>query len=133
MRPVFVHTSGFYAVLDRTDSFHSKATLLFVQAEQESWPLVTTNYVVHESIALIQSRLGWEALDDFFDVLLPLCELVWVDRQLHELGLARHRQARERRLSLTDCVSIAWMKREQVDDGIFQDEHFDREHFRLAG
>ena len=58
MKTVFVDTSGFYALLDRTDPFHNTAKDAFQRAEQQKWRLVTTNYVVHETWALIQHRLG---------------------------------------------------------------------------
>ena len=64
MKSVFVDTSGFYAFLDRDDRFHAEAKRLFLQAESEGWSLLTSNYVVHESWALIQARLGWEAVGD---------------------------------------------------------------------
>jgi predicted nucleic acid-binding protein len=129
---VFVDTSGFYALLDPTDSFHSRARDCFRRSRAESWRLVTTNYVVHESWALIQSLLGWEAMDAWRDRLLPHCETIWVDENLHALGEARCRQARERRLSFTDCVSIEVMRRRNIRDFIGRDDHLEREGFRLA-
>ncbi len=131
MRPVFVDTSGFYAFLDRTDPFHQSAKTLFLRAQSEDWPLFTSSYVVHECWALIQARLGWEAVEDWVRVLLPLCEVVWVDQRTHELGVARCRQARERRLSLTDCVSFEIMGTRGCAAAIADDEHFRRMGFNL--
>jgi predicted nucleic acid-binding protein len=124
MKPVFVDTSGFYAFLDGTDPFHAQARELFLRARDERWLLFTTNYVVHESWALIQARLGWDAVEDWWDALLPLCEIVWVDETLHRLGMARARQARERRLSLTDCVSFEAMTARGCSEALADDEHF---------
>jgi predicted nucleic acid-binding protein len=131
MKTVFVDTSGFYAFLDPGDPFHPEARDAFLRAEKEGWQLVTTNYVVHETWAVIQARLGWEAVDAWRDRMLALCSIVWVDQGLHAAGEARCRQARERHLSLTDCVSIELMRRERFDQAIAQDEHFDREGFSL--
>lgn len=58
MRSVFVDTSGFYALLDRTDPFHAECASYFERAEAEGWSLVTSNYVLHETWALIQARLA---------------------------------------------------------------------------
>lgn len=131
MKTVFVDTSGFYSFLDGTDSFHQKTREYFQEARAKSWRLITTNYVIHESWALIQSRLGWEAVDAWRDRVVPLCEVLWIDQELHSLGEARCRQARERRLSLTDCISIEVMRREKTREVIAQDDHFTREGFRL--
>ena len=130
MKTVFVDSSGFYAFLDGKDAFHETARECFLRARDDSWNLITTSYVVHESWSLIQARLGWEALDAWRDNLVPLCEVVWVDSRLHALGEARCRQARSRRLSLTDCVSIESMRERGIREFIGEDEHLAREGFR---
>ncbi|MBI2194421.1 MAG: type II toxin-antitoxin system VapC family toxin [Planctomycetes bacterium] len=130
-KTVFVDTSGFYALLDGSDTFHPKARDCFERSQAESWQLVTTNYVIHESWAVIQARLGWEAVDAWLDRVLRCCDILWVDPELHALAMARCRQARERRLSLTDCLSIEVMRRRGISEAIAEDEHFAREGFRL--
>lgn len=131
MTGVFIDTSGFYAFLDGTDPFHPTAKAAFARALDQRLSLVTTSYVVHESWAIIQGRLGWEAVDSWLDRIVPRCEVIWVDERLHALGAARCRQARERRLSLTDCVSIEAMRRHALTQAIAADEHFAREGFTL--
>ena len=117
-------TSGFYAVLDADDPFHTVAKTAFERAETERWQLVTTNYVVHETWALLQHRLGWDAVEDFLDVMLPLCRVEFVDEALHSQAAQRCRQARRRKLSLTDCLSFEVMRRLVITEAIAQDEHF---------
>jgi|GEM_PF-6070954 len=50
----------------------------------------------------------------------------------HRLGLARARQAHERRLSLTDCVSFEVMSERGYSKVIADDEHLGRLGYRLA-
>ena len=126
MRTVFVDTSGFYALLNPEDMFHEQARALFRRAAEEGWTLVTTNYVVHESWALIQGRLGWEALDAWRHSVLPHCRTDWVDEDLFRRGEARCIQARERRLSLTDCLSLEFMRQHRIREAIGRDDHFER-------
>lgn len=124
MREVFVDTSGFYALLDASDPFHAEARTLFHQAGESAWALLTTNYVVQESWALIQNRLGWAALEAWHDQVLPHCRVIWVDETSHRMGEARCFQARERRLSLTDCISLEIMRARGLREAIARDEHF---------
>lgn len=131
MSPVFVDTSGFYAFLNREDPFHTKAKDLFLRARDEQWILFTSSYVVHESWALIQARLGWNAVEDWLSMLLPMCEVIWVDETHHRLGAARARQAKERRLSLTDCVSFELMSSRGCKQAIADDEHFKKMGYNL--
>jgi predicted nucleic acid-binding protein len=131
VKSVFVDTSGFYAVLDANDPFHPIARNSFERAEQERWRLVTTNYVVHETWALLQNRLGWAAVDDFLDVMLPLCEVVFVDEPLYGEAAQACRKSHRRKLSLTDCLSFAVMQQLQLTEAIVQDEHFLEKGFHL--
>jgi len=94
--------------------------------------LVTSSYVLHESWALIQARLGWDAVEDFLRELVVRCRIVWVDERIHQLGAARARQARERRLSLTDCVSFEVMLAEGCREYLGDDEHFKTAGFHAA-
>lgn len=133
MKSAFVDTSAFYAFLDRTDLFHEKAKTLIFRAESENWHLFTTSFVVHESWALIQARLGWEAVEDWLGSVLAFCEVVWVDERLYERGAARARQARERRLSLTDGISFEAMLARGCREALADDAHFIQAGFGLSG
>lgn len=131
MRQVFVDTSGFYAFFDRTDQFHAKAAEVILHARREGWQLFTTSFVVHETWALMQARLGWAAVEEWLGSFLPLCEVIWVDERVYERGAARARQARERRLSLTDCVSFEVMLARACHEAIADDRHFSEFGFLL--
>jgi predicted nucleic acid-binding protein len=93
--------------------------------------LVTTNYVVHESWALIQRRFGWAAVDDFIISLLPLCRTIYVAEEEFRAGEQRCRKMRLRNLSLTDCISFEVMSNRRIVEAIAFDTHFDRQGFRL--
>ncbi|MHB2018289.1 MAG: type II toxin-antitoxin system VapC family toxin [Candidatus Xenobia bacterium] len=131
MKRVFVDTSGFLAFMSADDPHHQASRDCFQRSQQHKWSLVTTSYVVHETWALLQARLGWRALDLWLDKVLVLCRVEWITESLHALGAARCRQARERRLSLTDCVSFEIMQQQGIEEVIAWDEDFARQGFRL--
>jgi hypothetical protein len=51
--------------LDRDDRFHTEEKRLLLKSEAGGLALVKSSYVLHESWALIQARLGWDAVEDF--------------------------------------------------------------------
>ena len=59
---VFVDTSAFYAVFDREDVSHPRAVKVWRDLLTGEPDLVTNNYVLLETCALLQSRLGMMAL-----------------------------------------------------------------------
>ena len=127
----FVDTSGFYAYLDETDPAHPQAVQLFQTAGKEEWSLRTTNYVVQETAALVQTRLGWDACDHWLNEVLCTVQVDLVADELHKMGMARWRQARARNLSLTDCVSFAFLEEEGIREAIVFDRHFTDRGIRL--
>jgi predicted nucleic acid-binding protein len=55
MFQIFVDTSVWYALLDKTDSLHDNAVEFF---QSLAHPVVTTNYIVDETVTLAKNRLG---------------------------------------------------------------------------
>ncbi|MDL1961438.1 MAG: hypothetical protein LWX01_07015 [Deltaproteobacteria bacterium] len=58
---VFVDTSAFYALMDRSDNNFEKAAGLWRSFLEKDFYLQTSNYIIVETLALLQSRLGFEA------------------------------------------------------------------------
>lgn len=125
----FVDTSAIYAVLDRGDANHEAARTCWFTLLESSGPLFTTNYVVVESCALAQSRLGLDAVRSIHEDLLPVVEIVWVDEATHSLAMTALLAAQRRKLSLVDCVSFAVMRQRGSQVAFAFDQHFAEEHF----
>lgn len=125
---VFVDTSALFAVLDADDEHHSNAAEAWADILSIGEPLVTTNYVLVESFAVVQRRLGSEAARTFAEDIVSVLFIHWVEEQEHERALAAFLAAMRRRLSLADCVSFEIMR----SLGIRRAFAFDP-HFREAG
>lgn len=124
----FVDTSALLAVLHSGDENHARASRRFRALLESDEVLVTTSYVLVETVALLQHRFGLGAVRGFQDAVAPVLEVVWVDAELHAEGTAALLTAARREMSLVDCVSFACMRRQ----GLNRAFHFDR-HFREQG
>lgn len=129
--PAFVDTSGIYAALVTTDRNHSRAVAALERLEREDRDLVSTSYVLQESVALLQSRQGVRAVRAFHESFCPLLRVVWVDEALHERGMAALLGSGARGVSLTDRVSFEVMRRDGVREAFAFDEDFESEGFSL--
>ena len=125
----FVDTSAFFALLDADDHNRDRARTHLRDVIDGGIGLLTHEYVVVESTALIQRRLGLEALRRFVDDLLPVVEVAWVDEELHREAREALLAAGRRTVSLVDWTSFLVMRRHGVSAFIGQDEHFAREGF----
>lgn len=125
---VFVDTSALLAVLHAGDENHARAARAFRALLESKLDLVTTSYVLVETLALLQHRFGLAAVRGFQDDVAPVLDVVWVDAELHAEGTAALLTAGRRELSLVDCISFACMRRQ----GLTRAFHFDR-HFKEQG
>jgi predicted nucleic acid-binding protein len=129
---VFVDTSALYAALDADDANHTKAVEAFRDLAPRE-PLVTHSYVLVESGALVQRRLGMEAVRALFDDLSALVEVVWVDEPLHRSALAAMIATGHQDVSLVDWTSFEVMRERGIGRALAFDDHFATQGFELAG
>jgi predicted nucleic acid-binding protein len=128
----FVDTSGLLAVVDADDAFHARAARIWSALLAASDPLVTTSYVLVETFALVQARLGIAAAQSLHDDIVPVLNVIWVDQTLHGIAAATMLAAKRRHLSLVDCVSFEAMRRHGVTQVFGFDRHFLQQGFRLS-
>ena len=126
---VFVDASGLVALLDADDEHHAQASVSWSLLSATKEPLVTTNYVVLETVAVVQRRLGVKAVEALKQEIGPLLEIEWVDEADHEAGLAAVIAAGRKNLSLVDCVSFAVMRRMGIRRCFTFDAHFEEMGF----
>lgn len=124
----FVDTSAFLAVLDADDLHHKRAKKVWRDLIASGDPLTTSSYVLLETLALLQHRIGLEAVRSFQGDVVPVLQIDRVDVETHAAGMAGLLAAAQRRLSLVDCVSFHLIRR----DGIARAFTLDR-HFRVQG
>jgi len=127
---IFVDTSALYARLDRDDRHHRDAVEALARLAR-SEPLLTHNYVVVESVALVRGRLGAEAARTLLDDLLAPVEVAWVDRAVHEAAASAFLTLRGR-VSLVDLASFEVMRRMGIDTAFAFDRDFVRHGFRTV-
>ena len=130
---VYVDTSALYAMLDARDARHEAASRLWAELLAIGVELYATNYVLLETGALLQNRVGVTAVRRFFDDIAPVLTVDWVDEPLHSEVVGLLLSVRRRDLSLVDCVSFAAMRRLGIADALAFDAHFEAHGFRCLG
>ncbi len=128
---VFADTSALYAAIVRTEARHRESLSVFRKLVESGRAITTTSYVVLETAALLQHRIGLEPVRDFDERILPLLTVCWVSEELHRKGMTRLVKENQRLLSLTDCVSFEFMESEGMRDAFSLDSHFSDAGFRL--
>ncbi len=131
---VLVDSSALYALLDEDDDNHASARDWFTtEAADPSLHLSTHAYVVVESAALVQRRLGPDAVRALLDGLVPSLSLLYVDRDLHEKATSAYLAGLSRRgVSFVDRVSFETMRHLALDAAFAYDDDFKVEGFEVV-
>lgn len=126
---VFVDTSAFLALLQPQDHNHADAKRILIELQRQQAVLVTTNYILVETTALVQRRLGITAVQDLQKYVFSAVEVQWIDKNLHQAALSALLVANRRQLSLVDCTSFEVCRRFGINNIFAFDEHFVEQGF----
>jgi predicted nucleic acid-binding protein len=126
---IFVDTSFLVALLDEDDERSTTAGGLWRRAAAARSTVFTTNYVVLESCAVLQRRLGIHAVRRLTREILAPIQVEWVSRTDHGRAVDALTTAARRELSLVDCASFEVMRRLDVSECLAFDRHFDEQGF----
>ena len=123
MDSVFVDTSAYYAIFDRSDKNHLKAKRFL---ETNMLPLFTSNLVVVEIVNLVNARRGHEEAlkigKNFYEE--DLSAIVNITSEDEKRAWQIFRKYSDKNFSLTDCTSFAVMERLGAKKAFTFDIHF---------
>jgi predicted nucleic acid-binding protein len=93
--------------------------------------LICNNYVLVETIAVLQNRLGMDAMMVFQNDVRPILTILWVDENLHQRAVSALLAAQRRRLSLVDCASFESMRQAGIRQAFAFDVDFEEQGFEV--
>jgi uncharacterized protein len=121
---IYTDTSAFYALIDRADPYHKVASTLWMELMDNNFILITNNYVVSETMKLLQKRIGFKAAKLWHRDILSVIEVLWVNesiyKQAYELWLNLGRIP----LDIVDCTSYVTMHQHQIEKAFCFKKHF---------
>lgn len=126
---ILIDTSALYAVLDRDDQNHPGAKATWGKLVQMDDTLLVTNYVILETTALVQHRLGMEAVRVLCGDIFPALDVHWITEADHMHAQNALLATDRRKLSLVDCSSFHVMRSRMVRSAFAFDPHFREQGF----
>jgi len=126
---VFVDTSAFIAVLVAEDQNHHSASCIWLELLNKEELVLTSNYIVVETCALLQRRIGIHALKIFIEEILPVVRVEWVDQSLHNAGISGLMMSGRNGPNVVDCVNFSILRKLTIRDVFTYDKHFSESGF----
>lgn len=133
MNAVFVDTAGWMACADAADPAHRRACAARDAALEEGQLLVTTDFVVDETLTLIRARLGLRAAEAWWQQVDRSMRLRWerIDGNRFEKARQLFFHHRDKDFSFTDCTSFVIMRELSLTHALTTDRHFRQAGFQV--
>jgi predicted nucleic acid-binding protein len=125
---IFIDTSAFYALIDTNDDQHRFAAQAWESIRDQPEQLSCSNYILLETIALLQNRLGMAAVQDFIG-LTNIISVYWIGIEVHNQAVSALLTAGRRGLSLVDCTSFEIMRSRGILTAFTIDAQFAEQGF----
>jgi predicted nucleic acid-binding protein len=127
---IFLDTSAIYALADKADPNHATACTKFDLALKCGETFLVHNYILVESAALLQARLGLQPAILFLNDAKAF-QIEWVELPLHQEAEKEFEGIGKRGVSLVDCTSFVVMKRRNVQTALAFDPDFCQQGFSI--
>lgn len=127
---VFVDTSGFFAVLSPHDRDHAEAIQWMIGFGEQT-PIVTTDYILDETVTLLQSRRQQHLIEPWLTNILKStnCRIEWMNAERFEQVRNFFAKHSDKDWSFTDCFSFCVMNERQIEQALASDRHFQQAGF----
>lgn len=126
---IFIDTSAFLALEDKSDKWHLAA--LKFQSDillKEDFEIITTSYILDETLTLIRLRLGIKQSIQFLRRIRSskIVKIVHVSKEIEEKASKLFEKYDDKDFSFTDCVSFVVMKDMGLTEAFAFDHHFEQ-------
>jgi len=130
---LFVDTSAWLALNDKSDQYHIKAASKSLEIKRQQIELITSEYIIDESITLIRYRVSHKAAVIFGDSLFnsSIVRIMDITKEDRHRAWEKFKKYDDKELSFTDCTSFVLMKKMKLHKAFTFDEHFKRMGFEM--
>ena len=126
MNLLFVDTAGWMMLADEADPLHPRSVEARDRWLERDGGLISTDYVLDETMTLIRVRLGIDAAERWWEQVEGSFRVLWEWMDPGRLEKARHLffRYRDKSFSFTDCTSFVIMKEHRIRTALTSDRHF---------
>ena len=125
---IFIDTWGFKALMDSEDEHHDQVVKLFDVLWKNNSKLITSDYVLDETITLLSVRAGMKPAKEFSDIIIngTSVDKRWIEkRYFYDALEMKFRYDDKPKISFTDFTSMSLMLSTNVKYIVTNDRHFE--------
>lgn len=131
MDSLFLDTSFIVALEDEDDQNHHTASLVWHKFKKHPKKLITSTFIFDETATVLRRRVSFKKASEVGKKLLKssLAEIVHVSADDFENAWTLFLKYDDKKLSFTDCVSFAIMRKLSIRNALTFDKHFQQMGF----
>lgn len=133
MSNLFVDTSGWASLFVNTQPYYPQAEQYFRLAVQQQKIIYTTNYIITELVALLNSplRVSRSRIFEIVDAIKTVAyvEVIHIDDVTDAIAWKLCKSRVDKAWSLVDCTSFVVMERIGSQEALTTDRHFEQAGF----
>jgi predicted nucleic acid-binding protein len=128
---LFADTGAWCALYDRSDIHHARASALLKELKRKKTQLITSDYVLDESLTLLRFRAGHKEAVDLGRWMLqsPLVKVINVDEKIWQSAWEMFGRYGDKGFSFTDCTSFAIIRQLGLLNAFAFDHNFEQAGF----
>ena len=125
-KKIFVDTGAWFAIADKNDQFHRKASDHLKRIVENRNNLITSNLVIHETAMLLFRKLSKESASRFLQTVYndDDVEVIHCNEAMEKEAYGIFQHYEEQDFSIVDCVSFTMMKKLEIKCVFAFDKHF---------
>jgi predicted nucleic acid-binding protein len=134
LKALFVDTAGWTMLADAADRQHAAARAFRDRWLERGGVLVSSDFVMDETLTLLRMRLGLQAAERWWDQVQSSTRVRWEWIDPARAESARHWFFRwqDKDFSFTDCASFVVMKQLRIREALTNDRHFVQAGFQAV-
>ena len=132
MNKLFVDTSGWLALVNRSDALHQQAKKIYDERFAAGWDFITHTGVMLETgngLSLIPLRALATRLKKRLDASMRI-DVIFVTDELYESGWQLYENRQDKDWGVVDCISFVLMQEMSLTESLTHDHHFEQAGFR---
>ena len=132
-RKVFVDTSAWLALVNKSDTIHQKARKVRDDLLKDNIEFVVTNYVMVEianALCRVPYRETAVKLINFIEMTANI-KIVEIDKRIFKEAWRVYSTYLDKDWSLTDCTSFEVMRERRITEAFTTDKHFEQAGFNI--
>jgi len=133
MKPIFVDTAAWLALVNKSDLFHQKARSVRDALIEQHFTFVVTEYVLVETAnALSRPPLRAAAIKLLLTIQKSKdIDTVAISREIYTKAFELYSARPDKDWSFTDCTSFVVMKAQGIKEAFTTDHHFQQAGFSI--